>query len=179
MSLLQRIYSSLVLYIYIYIYIYFVVVCFLNCSGLPKWLSGKESACQAGGFDPWVGKIPWRRKWQPTPVFLLVKSHGERSLAGFSMGSQRVGQDWVTKPPPPPELNYNVVFITATQENDSVIHTYIFFHTLFHYGLSQDIEYSSLCCTLGPYCLSILWLNMLIDILTVNPCLTEEQAVII
>ena len=85
----------------------------------------------------------------------------------------------MTKPPPPPELNYNVVFITATQENDSVIHTYIFFHTLFHYGLSQDIEYSSLCCTLGPYCLSILWLNMLIDILTVNPCLTEEQAVII
>ena len=35
-------------------------------------------------FDPWVGKIPWRRKWQPTPVFLLGKSHGQRSLAGDS-----------------------------------------------------------------------------------------------
>ena len=39
---------------------------------LPWWLSGKESACQCRrfGFDPWVGKIPWRRKWQPSPVFL-------------------------------------------------------------------------------------------------------------
>jgi len=35
-------------------------------------------------FDPWVGKIPWRRKWQPTPVFLPRKSHGQRSLAGYS-----------------------------------------------------------------------------------------------
>ena len=40
---------------------------------LPRWLSGKESACNAGCvglIDPWVGKIPWRRKWEPTPVFL-------------------------------------------------------------------------------------------------------------
>ena len=35
-------------------------------------------------FDPWVGKIPWRRKWQPTPVFLPGKSHGQQSLAGYS-----------------------------------------------------------------------------------------------
>ena len=35
-------------------------------------------------FDPWVGKIPWRRKWQPTPVFLPGKSHGGRSLVGYS-----------------------------------------------------------------------------------------------
>ena len=48
---------------------------------LPRWLSGKESACQCRGyrFDPWVGKIPWRRKWQPTPVFLPGESHGQRS----------------------------------------------------------------------------------------------------
>ena len=37
-----------------------------------------------GGFDPWVGKIPWGRKWQPTPVFLPGESHGQRSLAGYS-----------------------------------------------------------------------------------------------
>ena len=45
---------------------------------LPRWLSGKESACQFGthGFNPWVGKIPWRRKWQPTPVFLPGESQG-------------------------------------------------------------------------------------------------------
>ena len=54
--------------------------------GLPRWLSGKESACQCRrcGFHPWVRKIPWRRKWQLTPVFLPGKSHGQRSLAGCS-----------------------------------------------------------------------------------------------
>ena len=36
------------------------------------------------GFDPWVGKIPWRRKWQPTPVFLPGESHGQTSLAGYN-----------------------------------------------------------------------------------------------
>ena len=35
-------------------------------------------------FDPWVGKIPWRRAWQPTPVFLPGESHRQRSLAGYS-----------------------------------------------------------------------------------------------
>ena len=52
----------------------------------PRWLSGKESACQCRRprFNSWVGKIPWRRKWQPTPVFLPGESHGQRSLAGCS-----------------------------------------------------------------------------------------------
>ena len=35
-------------------------------------------------FDPWAGKIPWRREWPPTPVFLLGESHGQRSLTGYS-----------------------------------------------------------------------------------------------
>ena len=53
------------------------------------WLSGKESNCQCRRcgklrFSPWVGKIPWRRAWQPTPVLLPGKSHGQRSLAGYS-----------------------------------------------------------------------------------------------
>ena len=54
--------------------------------GLPRWLSGKETTCQCRRhrFDPWVGKIPCRKKWQPTPVFLPGKSHGQRSLAGYS-----------------------------------------------------------------------------------------------
>ena len=54
--------------------------------GLPRWLSGKESPCQCRRprLGPWVGKIPWRRKWQPTPVFLPGKSHGQRSLAIYS-----------------------------------------------------------------------------------------------
>ena len=40
--------------------------------------------CRRPGFDPWIGKIPWRRKWQSTPVLLLGKSHGQRSLVGYS-----------------------------------------------------------------------------------------------
>ena len=45
------------------------------------------------GFDPWVGKIPWRRKWQHTPVFLPEESHGWRKLEGYSPVSQRVRHD--------------------------------------------------------------------------------------
>ena len=40
--------------------------------------------CRRQGFNPWFGKIPWRRKWQPTPIFLPEKSHWQRSLAGYS-----------------------------------------------------------------------------------------------
>ena len=55
----------------------------------PGGTSGKEPACQCRrhkrfGFDPWVGQIPWRRKWQPTLVFLPGKFHGQRGLVGFS-----------------------------------------------------------------------------------------------
>ena len=48
--------------------------------------SGEESTCQCRrlGFDPWVQKIPWSRKWQPTLIFLPGKSHGQWSLAGYS-----------------------------------------------------------------------------------------------
>ena len=64
--------------------------------------SGKESACQCRrhkrcGFHPWIGKIPWRRKWQPIPVFLPGKSHGQRRLAGYSpwdLKSQTQLNDW-------------------------------------------------------------------------------------
>ena len=67
--------------------------------GLPMRLSGKGSAhqCRRWRFDPWTGKI-WKRKWQPTPVFLLGKSHGQRRLAGYSpWGHQRVGHELATE----------------------------------------------------------------------------------
>ena len=55
---------------------------------VSSWLSGKEFSCKCRrhGFDSWVGKIPWRRKWEPTPVlvFLFGKSHGQSSLMGDS-----------------------------------------------------------------------------------------------
>ena len=54
--------------------------------GLPGGTEGKNQPADAGdvGLIPTVGKIPWRRKWQPTPGFLPGKSHGQRSLAGYS-----------------------------------------------------------------------------------------------
>ena len=54
--------------------------------GLPWWLSSKESTsqCRRCRFDHWHRKIPWRRKWQPTPVFLPGKSHGQQSLVDYS-----------------------------------------------------------------------------------------------
>ena len=66
----------------------------LGISKLPRWCSGRESTCQCRrynrrGFDHWVMKILWSRKWQPTRVFLSGESHGQRSLAGYS--------SWVAK----------------------------------------------------------------------------------
>ena len=71
--------------------------------GFPSGASGKESTCRCRrhrrrGFDPCIGKISWRRKWQPTLVFLPGKFHGHRSLAVRlqSVRSQRVGHSFVT-----------------------------------------------------------------------------------
>ena len=60
-----------------------------NDEGFPGGARGKELTGQCRrhkrlGFNPWVGKIPWRRAWQPTPVFLPGESHGQRGLAGYS-----------------------------------------------------------------------------------------------
>ena len=57
--------------------------------GLPRWLSGlkkKKSAsqCWRCSFNSWVRKIPWKRRWQTTPVFLPEEFHGQRSLVGYS-----------------------------------------------------------------------------------------------
>ena len=63
--------------------------------GLPWWLSSKEPPCQCRrhGFDPWVRKMPWRRKCQPTLLSLPGESHGQRSLMGYSPRGRRVGHD--------------------------------------------------------------------------------------
>ena len=75
---------------------------------LPRRLSGKESTyhrrrhrrCE---FSPWVGKIPWRRKWQPTPVILPGKFHGQRTLVGYS--------PWGRKEPDTTGTKHNYIFI--------------------------------------------------------------------
>ena len=64
--------------------------------GLPRQLTAKESACQCRSrrLDHGLGRFPWSRKWQPSPVFLPGKSHGQRSLAatvhGFAKSSTRL-----------------------------------------------------------------------------------------
>ena len=57
--------------------------------GFPGGASLKEPACQCRrcercGFDPWVGKIPWRMAWKPISEFLPGESHGQRPLVGYS-----------------------------------------------------------------------------------------------
>ena len=69
-----------------------------------QWLSGKESTCQCRrcrrhGFIPWDRKIPWKRAWQPTPVFFRILWTEEPGRLQ-SMGSQRVGHDWAAKHTP-------------------------------------------------------------------------------
>ena len=63
---------------------------YLHVEGFSGFrLNGEESICQCRRhrrceFDPWVGKLSWRRKWQPTPVFLPGEAHGQGSLAGYN-----------------------------------------------------------------------------------------------
>ena len=77
-------------------------VCLYPVMGLPWWLSGKDPTCQCRrcGFDPWFGRSPgegnsnplqysWRRKWQPILVLLPWKSHGQRSLVGYTSWGRR------------------------------------------------------------------------------------------
>ena len=60
------------------------------CSNISNNMASLVAQWQSGlivrlvRFDPWIGKIPWRRKWQPTPVFWPGESHGQRSLMGYS-----------------------------------------------------------------------------------------------
>ena len=64
--------------------------------GFPEWLRWSRIflQCKRPGFDPWVGKIPWRREWQTTPVVLPGKSHETEEPGGLqAMESQRVGHD--------------------------------------------------------------------------------------
>ena len=81
-------------------------------SDLPglSGLKTKKSVCQCRRhrFYPWIGKIPWRREWQPTPVFLPGKPHGQSSQAGYSPWGRRVRDHWTTRQ----QLNHVRVLIT-------------------------------------------------------------------
>ena len=73
--------------------IYYMTLClvvytirlYVSRASLVAWkIKNLPAMLWRSRFDPWVGKIPWRRDWQPTPVFLPGKSHGQRNLAGYS-----------------------------------------------------------------------------------------------
>ena len=69
----------------------YTVLFFFFFNGFSSGSDSKESTCQCRRlrFDRWVGKIPWRRKWQPTPVFLPGESQGQRSLVASVYGVTR------------------------------------------------------------------------------------------
>ena len=74
-------------------------------------ISGLRLVKNLPRFDPWVGKIPWRREWQPTPVLLPGEFHGQRSLAGYSPWDCRVRHDLAT---------FYFTFITSTKSEDKL-----------------------------------------------------------
>ena len=68
--------------------------------GLPQWLRRQRIClqCRRPGFDPWIGKIPQRREWLPTPLFLPGEFHGQRNLVGFSPQDHKEADtsEWLT-----------------------------------------------------------------------------------
>ena len=73
--------------------------CVVSGSSVVKNPSASAGDVRDVALVPWIGKIPWRRRWQSAPVFLPGKSHGQRSLAGYSpRGRKRVGRDSATEP---------------------------------------------------------------------------------
>ena len=89
-------------------------------------------------FNPWVRKIPWGRKWQLIPVFLPGKSHGQRSLAGYSTWSRRVRHNLATKASK--QVHRRACSTPTTQVSCSP-HS----HTVFCYSTYQTVFYSSTC----------------------------------
>ena len=86
-------FNDWVIYSIVYMYMYHIFWASLMAQMVKNHLQ-----CRISGFDPWVRKIPWRKAWQPTPVFLPEESPWTEKPDGLpSMGSQRVGHDWVTK----------------------------------------------------------------------------------
>ena len=79
---------------------------------LPRCFSCKGSACQCRrhGFHPWVRKILWRGKWQPTAVFLPGKSHGQRSLAGNGPWGRKESDNWAIEQQQQPNICVSILF---------------------------------------------------------------------
>ena len=62
----------------------FVFLCIFSFCSIHQIIKNLPAICGRSGFNSWVGKMPWRSKWQPTPVFLPGEFYGQRSLVGYS-----------------------------------------------------------------------------------------------
>ena len=118
--------------------------------GFPGSSDSKKSACNTGdlGSIPGLGGSPGEGHGNPLQSSCLKNPHGQRSLEGYSPWGHRVGLDWATK--------HSTVLVSISNfvvdlqcvnfcckaNWLSYTHTHILFYILFHYGLSQDIEYS-------------------------------------
>ena len=101
---------------------------------LPRWQSGKESACQCKrckrlGFDPWGRKIPCKKKWQPTPVFLPRKSHGQRINRLQSTGLQK-SRTWL-------EHTHTLPFLPFSHSTTIFTHFYLIPAKYHHHEVSS------------------------------------------
>ena len=158
---------------YIFVLLNEFLLAYSCFTGLPRWLSGKEPACQGmrprrHRFDPWAKKIPWRREWQPTPVFLPGQPHGQRNLARYSPQSRkRVRHAFVTKQQ---QLLYNVVLVSTQQFRfaySKVNQLYVYIYPLFlwisfPFRSPQSLEQSFLDYTVGSHQLSVLYIAVYI-----------------
>ena len=133
--------------------------------GLPWYLRWQRICpqCRKPGVDPWVRKIRWRRKWQPTPVFLPGKFHGQRSIVGYSpRGSWRVGHSWAT--------NIYFDWICAESEDTEMIsfgrnsfprlNQLFFYHCLWAFWLFNKLTHIFKCLlshfSLSSVCIMVL-----------------------
>ena len=119
----------------------------------PGGRTDKESTCQhrRPGFDSWIRRIPWSRKWQPTPVFLPGKLHGQRSLVGYSPWGRRESD--MTECTPCTQLIYTLIkpqqvrlWFNSFSEGQTLFQV-ISYWELCRCSLHWDCE--GLCCMLG------------------------------
>ena len=135
-----------------YDYILFSIIYLVKIS---RWHSGRESTCscrrcKSCRFDPWVGKILWSRKWQPTPVFVPRKFFGQATLVGYSpWGCKELDRT--------EQLSTNTYTHTHTCRNwvnGSRIHSLCSFHVQSNSSYSRGIRIWS---CLGSWCLDNSW----------------------
>ena len=123
---------------------------------LHWWFNGKESTCRCRrlGFSPWVRKTPWRRKWLPTPVFLPGKSHGQRSLVGYSLrGCKRVRCYLATKQQQQMHTWANAQTFALPSANLCVCGLSVFHEDSSVFSCLQVPRRTGICSTSGPTCM--------------------------